>query len=96
MSPPVLAIQPTTPTAIRQHRAPPGPNHASRILSRFESTNRRIAVGEKAYGKMLPMPTGNQLIAKANCETPANSRGAGERAPVIDNIPCHGLSLARG
>jgi hypothetical protein len=66
------------------------------MLPPFESTNRRITVGEKAYMKMLPMPTGNQPIAKANWEIPTNSKSAGERMSVIDNILYYGLSLARG
>jgi hypothetical protein len=53
-------------------------------LPRFESSNGRITVGENAYTKMLLMPTGNQPIAKANWETPTNSKSAGKRMSVID------------
>lgn len=53
-------------------------------------------MAEKAYRKMLLMPTGNQLIAKANQKIPTNSTSAMEQTSVIDNILCHGLLLAGG
>ena len=51
---------------------------------------------EKAYRKMLLMPTDNQLVAKVNYEMPTYSTSAGERTSVIDNILRYGLLLARG